>query len=476
MSLPIESPATPSVKAPKGPSLADRPRYSRQAFEALRSALALALIELACTVAWILATTLVLGLATGESVEGSRLVGVMPWSIALAFTILGLYPGTALNAVVEVRRILAGSVLALGLYVVYSFGLERSAADYTTLVGVGVTLPLLQIAARALSRTILARTSWWGQSAMVVGMIDGDALSRRTRQLRYQGLRPVPALLDIESEESWETVQQSRPNWVIVSSQDPIDDVLRQRFVGRFPHVLVVAPRMGETFGRLWLEPLQVGHTSAMHVKNRLHSLPHRFSKRLLDLAICVLSAPLLLPLVVLIAIAVKIDSKGPVFYGHRRLGRDGRWFKAWKFRTMVADADVKLAAFLEAHPELREEWERDQKLRNDPRITRLGRFLRLTSLDELPQLGNVFVGQMSTVGPRPIVEDEVRRYGQAYELYTRVRPGITGLWQVSGRNDTTYQERVSLDATYVRNWSISFDLYVLLRTVKTVLFCEGAC
>lgn len=141
----------------------------------------------------------------------------------------------------------------------------------------------------------------------------------------------------------------------------------------------------------------------------------------------------------------------------------------------MVKDADEVLKEYLEKHPELREEWERDQKLRSDPRVTRIGRILRQTSLDELPQLWNVLRGEMSLVGPRPIVQDEVIKYGEKFALYIKVKPGMTGLWQVSGRNDTTYQERVNLDTYYIRNWSLWLDLYILARTAWVVLTRKGA-
>jgi len=165
------------------------------------------------------------------------------------------------------------------------------------------------------------------------------------------------------------------------------------------------------------------------------------------------------------------------VFYQHVRVGRGGRWFKTLKFRTMVKDADRVLKDYLARHPELQEEWDRDHKLRHDPRIIPVvGRLLRLTSLDELPQLWNVLRGEMSLVGPRPIVSEEVAKYQSWYSLYTQVRPGLTGLWQVSGRNGTSYEDRVRLDAYYVMNWSPWMDMYILLRTVRTVLWCEGAC
>jgi Undecaprenyl-phosphate galactose phosphotransferase WbaP len=197
--------------------------------------------------------------------------------------------------------------------------------------------------------------------------------------------------------------------------------------------------------------------------------------KRTVDLVLTMAGGLLLLPLLFYIAVAVKLSSRGPVLYGHERIGRGGRRFRAWKFRSMLQHSDQVLEAYLEAHPDLRAEWEKDHKLRYDPRITKIGRFIRLTSLDELPQLWNVVRGQMSLVGPRPIVDAEIVKYGPYYQLYTMVQPGITGLWQVSGRNNTTYQERVELDAYYVRNWSPWMDVYLLIRTIKIVIFAHGA-
>ena len=156
-------------------------------------------------------------------------------------------------------------------------------------------------------------------------------------------------------------------------------------------------------------------------------------------------------------------------------IGRHGREFTAWKFRTMRKESDRLLKEYLAAHPEARIEWARTQKLVNDPRITRVGRLLRRASLDELPQLWNIFLGQMSLVGPRPIVASEVANYGESFTYYCRVSPGLTGLWQVSGRNHTTYPERVGYDEYYVCNWSVWMDIYILLRTIKVVLTGEGA-
>ena len=192
-------------------------------------------------------------------------------------------------------------------------------------------------------------------------------------------------------------------------------------------------------------------------------------------MSICVPLAALLLVPGLLLGLAIRLDSPGPALYRQRRLGKGGRTIFIYKFRTMVSNADAVLHDYLETQPELRAEWERDQKLRHDPRITRMGRFLRKTSLDELPQLLNVLRGEMSLVGPRPIVDNEKEKYGLVYENYCRVRPGITGLWQVSGRNNTTYEERVSMDDYYVTNWSVWMDLWILGKTPLVVLTGYGA-
>ncbi len=210
-------------------------------------------------------------------------------------------------------------------------------------------------------------------------------------------------------------------------------------------------------------------------VAGNLAAAMPRLAKRTMDLTLTTLVAVVAAPIMLLLAVAIKLTSRGPIFYCQKRIGQHGQHFYAWKMRTMVVNADKVLQSYLDKHPELREEWERDHKLKNDPRVTLVGRFLRKTSLDELPQIWNVLRGDMSLVGPRPIVDDEIEKYGDTFNRYKRVLPGITGLWQVSGRNNTTYQQRVDFDDYYVQHWSVRFDLYILLRTVRTVLLREGA-
>jgi undecaprenyl-phosphate galactose phosphotransferase len=196
--------------------------------------------------------------------------------------------------------------------------------------------------------------------------------------------------------------------------------------------------------------------------------------KRVLDLFLTIMIVLTLSPALLFIAYLVRRDG-GPALFAHKRVGRNGRAFRCLKFRTMVMNADQVLEKVLAEDPEARAEWERDFKLRDDPRITRLGRFLRTTSLDELPQLFNVLRGDMSLVGPRPIINDEICRYGAAFHDYARCRPGITGAWQVSGRNDVSYGSRVKLDQNYARFWSFRSDIAVLWKTIFVVIARRGA-
>ena len=201
----------------------------------------------------------------------------------------------------------------------------------------------------------------------------------------------------------------------------------------------------------------------------------YRVLKRSLDIILILLCSPILLLAFATIAAAVRLGSPGPIFFSHRRISRHGAFFSMWKFRTMSVNSAQLLEDYLEAHPEAKAEWRKTHKLKNDPRVTRVGNLLRRTSLDELPQLWNVFTGSMSLVGPRPIVAAEVEKYGQFFADYCLVKPGVTGLWQVSGRCNVSYSMRIRLDEQYVREWSIYQDLRILLKTPLTVWRREGA-
>ena len=240
-------------------------------------------------------------------------------------------------------------------------------------------------------------------------------------------------------------------------------------------HISFVPDFIGLPVGNLEVSSLVDESMLLIGVRNNLASVWNRALKRVFDLTMSLLGMVIALPAGILIALAVYIDSPGPVIFAHLRVGQNKKVFPCYKFRTMVTDAEVKLREYLLEHPEAEEEWRESFKLKHDPRITRVGRFLRKTSLDELPQLLNVLKGEMSLVGPRPIVRREIIKYGEYFRDFALVPPGITGMWQVNGRSDTTYDERVRMDSWYVRNWSVWIDLVYLLKTVKVVVSGRGA-
>jgi exopolysaccharide production protein ExoY len=198
--------------------------------------------------------------------------------------------------------------------------------------------------------------------------------------------------------------------------------------------------------------------------------------KRAADALIAVLALIIMAPLMVVIAAAVKLQDDGPALFVQTRVGRDGATFPMLKFRSMVVDAPVLLSRLLEEDPAAASEWAEKQKLARDPRVTPLGRLLRSTSLDELPQFVNVLLGQMSVVGPRPILPEQAASYGEGFALYCTARPGITGLWQVAGRSDTSFARRAEIDQAYLSEWSLMTDLALILRTVGVVTGGGGAC
>ncbi|WP_299938788.1 sugar transferase [uncultured Pelagimonas sp.] len=216
-------------------------------------------------------------------------------------------------------------------------------------------------------------------------------------------------------------------------------------------------------------------HENDSYVPDVFSGFYENFGKRCFDIVLTLLIAIPALVIVIAIALIMLFSHEGKnIFFGHRRIGKDGEAFKCWKIRTMVVDAEQKLQDYLAANPDAAEQWTRDHKLDRDPRITRIGRFLRKSSLDELPQLWNVFKGEMSFVGPRPVVRMEMHKYGRYRKTYMSVRPGVTGLWQVSGRNGTTYAERVQLDVDYVRNMSLLGDIRLVFQTFRVLVQPTG--
>jgi undecaprenyl-phosphate galactose phosphotransferase len=241
-------------------------------------------------------------------------------------------------------------------------------------------------------------------------------------------------------------------------------------------NILLVPDVKGVALTNTELHHLFMQQIFLLKISNNLKSPFNRFIKRCFDIAVSLVFMPLLLLIIGVLGFLIKLDSPGPVFYQHARVGRNGKPFGIFKFRSMYRDSRERLATILRTDARAKQEWDSSFKLKNDPRITRMGNFLRKTSLDELPQIFNVLKGEMSLVGPRPVLAEELTKYYKEFtDYYHLVRPGITGLWQVSGRNDVNYDLRVRLDAWYVLNWSVWLDITILFKTISVVLQKEGA-
>ena len=427
-------------------------------------------------------------LESGVRVESYLRLLPLLFVFLVVYAAIGLYSIVALSPPEELRRAtIASSVLFLflGAATVSVRGAQQL-FTWTLVVALLVSVVLFPLM-RACTRQVLGSRPWWGFPAVIFG--SGAASAKIVRTMLADtaiGLKPVALVndsyagLDVDGVPVLHTFHpcllrfpRRCKTYAVFVAQDTSADNLKAR-IGRyrndFSHVLIVPELTG--IASLWVNSKRIGGVLGLEVSQ--HRVHNEF-KRVLDIALALAVGVLAGPLCLALSLFGQLESPGPIFYSQRRIGLNGTPFHAYKFRSMVMNSEALLAEHFRSHPEAREEWQRTQKLKNDPRVTRVGRILRKTSMDELPQIWNVLRGEMSFVGPRPIVEDEIRHYGEDFDLYKRVRGGITGLWQVSGRSDTTYEERVSLDAFYSRNWSVWLDLCILFRTFSVVLFGKGA-
>jgi Undecaprenyl-phosphate galactose phosphotransferase WbaP len=407
------------------------------------------------------------------------------------FTVAGLYPGVGMNPVEELRRCslsLAVSFAIIGSATFLLHDLYSSRLVYGMAYVCAATLiPVF----RALVRQLFCRRAWWGSQVAILGMGQSGTLLFKTLVENPQiGLKPI-AVLDDDTSRYLDvdeklvrgplsrcleiTVEHKISYGIFCMPSLSRDEMLRllDLYSSCFSHVLVIPNLIGMT--SLGICARELGGIVGLEVTRQLLRPSSRFIKRTLDLAVALLVGPFVAAVVGFFAILIRLDSPGPVFYGNERMGVGGKKFKVWKLRSMKVNGDEILARHLAENPAEAAEWHHHQKLKRDPRITRVGRLIRKTSIDELPQLWNVAVGQMSLVGPRPLLENQVALYGPSFNLYTQVRPGITGLWQVSGRNELAFNERVKLDKYVIQNWSVWLDLYILARTLAVVLTAKGA-
>ena len=308
-----------------------------------------------------------------------------------------------------------------------------------------------------------------GYRYKVVGLIDDDPVSKHLpdRFFLYGGMQDAEKIIRMSG---IQTVIIATPGAAKELNQKLISEIAP--YVRRVSFVpdLIGTPMASADLDILFAEKIPI-----LSVRNNLAVRRNRFLKRTFDIVATLLGGVLISPILLFIALRVAIDNRGSVIFAHRRIGRDGKSFSCYKFQTMVPDAEARLKEYIAENPAAKKEWEETFKLEHDPRVTKLGAFLRRTSLDELPQILNVLKGEMSLVGPRPVVAKEIEKYGENIREYYMVRPGITGMWQASGRSDTTYDERVEMDTWYVRNWSIWIDLMYLFKTFKAVIESKGA-
>ena len=419
-----------------------------------------------------------------------NLLGMIPIFLVI-YALRGLYPGVGLSPVEELRRLSTATSAVFLVFTAFTFWI-RIAEYFSRLIiafswGIAlVTVPL----SRWIFRTILVNLDMWGEPVAVIG--DGPQTYRVVdfllTRMRF-GLRPVVILNADKHYDDSSPIPEvplnmafDKSNYlpslrtaILIDAELPAatKDQFLYESIPNFQRFIMISDQ--DWIGSLGVDPYDLEGLLGLELRQNLLNPWHRRTKRAMDLVLSTIIGVISLPVCGFIAVSIKIDSPGHVLFCQERVGKNGDIIRVWKFRTMVNNADELLKEYLDEHPVAQIEWRENQKLKNDPRVTRTGRFLRRTSLDEIPQLWNVLKGEMSLVGPRPIVKVEIERYKAGYRLYTRVRPGITGLWQASRRKDTSYSDRVRYDEYYVRNWSIWLDIYIMLRTVWVVISGQGA-
>ncbi len=352
---------------------------------------------------------------------------------------------------------------------------QTQSSRLVTMVG-WLFFPIFAMGARSAARQALTAAGYWAIRTVIVA--DPENARRTIAALKsepglgYEVAAVIsPDWLDAPPRRNrWRTAMQQHDAGLLVLSYEACNAPVRERVAFALMPGAEGLPVLGFRQTRFF------SHDTVMFsYRNNLASPIARGAKIIFDCAAASAALIVLSPVMALIALMVKLDG-GPVLFRHMRVGIEGRPFPCLKFRSMVMNGDEVLRNVLATNPAAAIEWAHSHKLQNDPRITAVGRFLRVTSLDELPQLFNVLRLEMSLVGPRPIVEAEVERYGEDISYYYETRPGLTGLWQVSGRTGTSYAQRVRLDTWYVKNWTMWHDLSIIARTIPAVLRREGAC
>jgi Undecaprenyl-phosphate galactose phosphotransferase WbaP len=392
------------------------------------------------------------------------------------------YPGLPMNPMEELRRQTLSTISSFVFFTAFlTFTRTNEAYSRVALLLALVLSLIFMPLFRLILRHVMWRLNLGRIPVIVMGASDFvQKIIKKVQSDPYTILKiegtvtnaPIEGIKNYTSESVMSFAKEKKVYLIYCPSETyPLGDL--RNFILSFHRVLIVE---GEnTFPVLRTYAANFYSYFAFESGNCLRRKGALIEKRVLEVFLSLVAIAVAIVPMILLAIIVKCTSRGPVFYVANRLGKHGKPIRVFKCRTMYPDADARLKQILAENPAYREEWERNFKLAKDPRITPIGRLLRKTSLDELPQLINVLRGEMALIGPRPIIQDEVKYYGEDYEAFASVKPGLTGLWQVSGRSDVDYETRVAIDIYYVSNWSLWLDYYIFFATIREVFICRGA-
>ena len=408
------------------------------------------------------------------------------------FQFLNLYPGVSLAPSEEMRRFFIGSLMAYSGIIMARL-IERGNWDSINtaffLSFIFSTLILLTV--RSITHWLLHKTKLGGIPTVIygcgsTGKLVADCLMGSIRSgyvpvlflddnfLNDDEYRDIPVIHDLSA--GPEIVKRYKIKMAIVAMPELDAQKLKHLLntsVSAFRYNVIIPNFFN--ISSIWMSVMDFSGVLGIETSNKLRQFWNLVIKRFIDLFVVIIGGILLLPFFLLVALLIKINSPGPVLYRQKRLGKDGKYFNAYKFRSMVVDAEQHLQKILDTDTALKKEWDDNHKLHKDPRITGIGRIIRHASIDEFPQMINILKGEMSLVGPRPIVDDEVKKYGEDYDRISSIKPGLTGLWQVSGRSDINYHDRVAYDTYYLQSWSVWLDLWIIFKTFGVMLFGRGA-
>ncbi|MCB2214165.1 undecaprenyl-phosphate galactose phosphotransferase WbaP [bacterium] len=428
----------------------------------------------------------------GGSVNWPQILNGMVFFVLFAILLSwanGLYPGFGLAAVHEMRKVIYVVTLA-SIFLGMLLFLQQRGLAYSRLVFLlsWVFSAILMMLGRFATRNRFSHFAWWGLPMVIVGSAkESQPVIEQLLKNRRLGFRPActfdPNCNVCEPVLGVQPVNDKTALTEFVKTNDIRHVIFTDNWGSEqnrdfqwmrdvFPNMLFVLNT--SPFGSLWVRTIDLHGTLVVETNYHLLNQRERFFKRILDLVLTALLLVLSLPLFLVLALLVRLGSKGPILYTQKRLGLNGETFDSYKFRTMFLNAEEKLGDLLAKDPQAAAEYQQYHKLANDPRVTPIGRFLRRYSLDELPQFINVIKGDMNLIGPRSYLPRELPDMGEHASIILKVQPGITGWWQVMGRNATSFKERLLLDEYYISNWSIWLDLYIVIKTVYVLLSGKG--